>query len=84
MQAYQVIPISAADVVPTAQRMREAERMLIMIHGYVNKDGKNVISYEYAVGDKIESYVVTGAETLPTISPIYSTAAAWPEYLKLA
>lgn len=79
MQAYQVIPISAADVVPTAQRMREAERMLIMIHGYVNKDGKNVISYEYAVGDKIESYVVTGAETLPTISPIYSTAAEWPE-----
>ena len=79
MQTYQVIPITAADVIPTAQRMRDNGRMLIMIHGYVDKEGQKVISYEYATGDGIESYVVTGAEELPTISPIYSTAAEWPE-----
>ena len=79
MQDYQVIPITAADVVPTAEQMRAAGRMLIMIHGYVNKDGQKVVSYEYATDKGIASYSVTGADALPTISTIYSTAAEWPE-----
>jgi len=79
MQDYQVIPITAADVVPTAEQMRAAGRMLIMIHGYVNKDGQKVVSYEYATDKGIASYSVTGADALPTISAIYSTAAEWPE-----
>ncbi|MDO4732431.1 MAG: NADH-quinone oxidoreductase subunit C [Bacillota bacterium] len=79
MQNYQVIPITAADVVPTAERMRAAGRMLIMIHGYIDKDGNKLVSYEYATDQGIASYAVSGADVLPTISTIYSAAAEWPE-----
>ena len=50
-----------------------------MIHGYVDKEGKNVISYDYAVGSAIESYTVTGESVLPSIGDIYDQAAMWPE-----
>lgn len=79
MQDYQLIPISAADVLPTAEKMQSEGRMLIMIHGYVDKEGQKVVSYEYAVDGSIVSYTVTGANALPTISTIYATAAEWPE-----
>ena len=79
MQAYQVISISAAEVLPTAQKMHDAGRMLVMIHGYVDQEGQKVVSYEYATEQGITSYSVSGAEELPTISGVYDAAAAWPE-----
>ena len=79
MQDYQMIHIAADQVVPIAEQMRADGQMLIMIHGYVDKEDQKVISYEYATENGIASYTVTGADRLPTISTIYSTAAEWPE-----
>lgn len=79
MQEYRIIEISPEEVVPTAQRMREAGVFLAMIHGHVEDDGQNVIAYEYEIGSGIESYQVKGAKTLPSISGIYDAGAEWPE-----
>ncbi len=79
MQEYRRIDISKDEIVPTAERMRRDGRYLVMIHGFINKDGQTDVSYDYAVDPAIESYYVVGETVLPSIAPIYDTAAEWPE-----
>ncbi len=50
-----------------------------MIHAFINDNGKPNVSYEYEVGDTIESYTVDGEDVIPSISGIYDLAAEWPE-----
>ena len=64
---------------PTAEKMREEKRLLVMIHAYLEKDGTPVITYDYDDGPNILSYEVRGEKTVPTISHIYDAAAEWPE-----
>ncbi len=79
MQEYKKITITKDEVIPTAERMRKAGVALAMIHGFINDEGKPNISYEYEVGNGIESYTVDGESVLPSISGIYDLAAEWPE-----
>ena len=71
--------ITKDEVVSTAQKMKKAGNMLGMIHGYIDKEGRKVITYDYCVGENVESYEVVGEDVLPTVSEIYLAAAAWPE-----
>lgn len=79
MQEYKVFPIAKDQIVPLAERMRKEGRYLVMIHGYLNKEGQLDVSYDYAVDPAIESYHVVGEMKLPSIGEIYDTAATWPE-----
>ncbi len=79
MQEYKRIFITKDEVVPTAERMKAAGVQLAMIHAYLNKEGKGVVSYEYMVGTGIESYTVDGENVLPSIEPIYDLGAQWAE-----
>ncbi len=79
MQEYKVTQISKDQVVPLAERMKKAGRYLVMIHGYLNKEGQPVVSWDYSVPPAIESYQCVGETELPSISEIYDTAASWPE-----
>ena len=79
MQEYKRIDIAKDQVVPVAERMKKEGRFLVMIHGFIDKDGQIDISYEYAVDPAIESYHVVGERQLPSIGEIYDTAATWPE-----
>ena len=78
MQGYEKIVITKDDIVPTAERMRAEGRQMVMIHGFLTDSGFNV-SYEFEVGDNVESYTVETAESLPSIADIYDKAAEWPE-----
>ena len=60
MQEYKKIAITKDDVIPTAERMKKAGVALAMIHGFINDEGKPNISYEYEVGNGIESYTFDG------------------------
>lgn len=79
MQEYKKIAITKEQVVPTAKKMREKGIALAMIHGFINDEGKPNVSYEYEVGNGIESYTVDGESVLPSISSIYDLGAEWPE-----
>lgn len=79
MQEYKQIPITKEDVVPTALRMKHDGRFLVMIHGYLLKDGTQHVSWDYAVDPAVESYYIEGETALPSISDIYDEAARWPE-----
>lgn len=79
MQTYRRIPVQKDEIIPIAKKMRAEGIYLVMIHGYLDMEEVPVISYDYAVGEAIESYTVTGETEFPSISGIYDTAAEWPE-----
>lgn len=79
MQEYRKTIITKDQIVPIAERMRKEGHYLVMIHGFIDKDGQMDVSYDYAVDPAIESYHVVGETTLPSIGDIYDTAATWPE-----
>ena len=79
MQEYKRTDIGKEQILPLAERMRREGRQLVMIHGFINKEGLLDISYDYAVDPAIESYPVVGETVLPSIGEIYDTAATWPE-----
>lgn len=79
MQEYRRIDITRDQIVPIAERMRKSGRYLVMIHAFIDKDGQMDISYDYAVDPAIESYHIAGETKVPSIAPIYDTAAEWPE-----
>ena len=79
MQEYKRIDISKDQIVPVAERMWKAGVYLVMIHAFIDKEGRMDISWDYAVDPAIESYHVVGETVLPSIGAIYDTAATWPE-----
>lgn len=79
MQEYKRIDISKDQIVPVAEKMKKEGRYLVMIHGFVNKDGEMDISWDYAVEPVIESYHVVGETVFPSVGDLYDTAATWPE-----
>ena len=79
MQTNEKIQITPEEIVPTAEKMWAENRLLIMIHGHMEKDGTPVVSYDYDDGANVLSYEVRGHATLPTISHIYDAAAQWAE-----
>ena len=79
MQDYKMTEITRDEIVPIAERMRREGRQLVMIHAYVQKDGQEHISWDYEVGNCVESYYLLGEKNLPSIAGIYDAAAEWPE-----
>ena len=81
MQEYKRIDIGKDQIVPVAERMRKAGVYLVMIHAFIDKEGRMDISWDYAVDPAVESYHVVGETKVPSIGEIYDTAATWPERL---
>ena len=79
MQEYKRIDIGKDQIVPVAERMRKAGVYLVMIHAFIEKEGRMDISWDYAVDPAIESYHVVGEMKVPSVGEIYDTAATWPE-----
>ena len=79
MQTNTKISITKDEIVSTAQKMRDEGRLLIMIHGHLDKDDRPVITYDYSLGAEVASYEVVGESVVPSIEPIYSAAAEWAE-----
>ena len=79
MQEYKRIDIGKEQIVPVAERMRKAGVYLVMIHAFIDKEGRMDISWDYAVDPAIESYHVVGEMKVPSVGEIYDTAATWPE-----
>lgn len=79
MQEFKSFDIKKDEIVPLAQKMKDKGYRLVMIHGYVDKEGNNVVNYQYEVGNCIESYKIVGENVLPSISHIYDSSARWPE-----
>ena len=79
MPHYKRTDIGKEQIVPVAERRRKAGVYLVMIHAFIDKEGRMDISWDYAVDPAIESYHVVGEMKVPSVGEIYDTAATWPE-----
>ena len=79
MQTNSTIVIKREQVISTAEKMRRRNRLLVMIHGHLDKEGVPVVTYDYEDGANVLSYEVRGEKNLPSIAEIYDAAAAWAE-----
>ena len=79
MQEFKSFEIKKDEILTIAEKMKKDGRRIVMIQGYIDSEGQNVVCYQYVVGNCIESYYIKGQTELPSISHIYDLAAAWPE-----
>ena len=79
MQEYQINAITKDEILPLAERMKKAGHSLVMIHAWLDKDGRIVVSWDYAVKAAVESYQLVGETKLPSLGEVYDSAATWPE-----
>jgi NADH-quinone oxidoreductase subunit C len=79
VQEFKSFEMKKDEILTIAEKMKKNGRRIVMIQGYVDKSGQNVVCYQYAVDNCIESYYVKGQRELPSISHIYDLTAAWPE-----
>lgn len=79
MHKANFVAIKNEEVVKTAEAMKSNGNSLVVITGYVEKDGQPVICYSYDSGGNIETYKVTGESSIPSITGVYGVAAEWFE-----
>lgn len=66
-------------IIEVAQESRDRGYPLAVITGYIDKEGKTVITYSYDVNGDVYSYKCIDEQTLPSITPYYGIAAEWFE-----
>jgi len=71
--------IKKEEIISIAGQKKESGCPLVVIVGYMDKEGKPVIAYSYDVGGEIETYKCIGENKLPSITGIYGVAAEWFE-----
>ncbi|WP_139904215.1 NADH-quinone oxidoreductase subunit C [Clostridium thermarum] len=62
-----------------AQKFREEKRRLVIINGYIDKEGNNVVAYNFEIDGHIKTYLCKGYSTLPSLTGIYGGSAQWCE-----
>jgi hypothetical protein len=62
-----------------AEKLRRENRRLVIINGYIDKEGNNVVAYNFDIDGHIKTYLCKGYSTLPSITPIYGGSAQWCE-----
>ncbi|KYH35630.1 respiratory-chain NADH dehydrogenase, 30 Kd subunit [Clostridium tepidiprofundi DSM 19306] len=79
MENSGIVKISREELLPLAEKMSNEKRRLIIMNGYIDKDGNNVVVYNFDVDGQIITYECRGCSTLPTVTHIFKGAAQWCE-----
>jgi Ni,Fe-hydrogenase III component G len=79
MQVNNVTEITKEELLPLAKKMLKEKRRLVIMNGYINKQGDNVVAYNFDVDGQIKTYLCKGNKVLPSITPIYKGSAQWCE-----
>lgn len=79
MHKFDAEYVTKEELLPLVQRMLEEKRRLVIMNGYVDKEGNNVIAYNFDFDGDIKTYLCKGYRSIPSITPIYSASAQWCE-----
>jgi len=79
MHSFEVTFITKEEILPIAEKMRDKGKRLLIINGYIDKEGRNVIVYNFDICGEVKSYLCKGYSLLPSISSIYEGSAQWCE-----
>lgn len=79
MHKTDITYINKDEIVNMAGEMINQKRRLVIMNGYVNKEGENVIAYNFDIGGDIKTFICKGEKVFPTITHIYKGSAQWCE-----
>lgn len=71
--------ISKEEIIPVAEKMLKEKRRLLIMNGYIDKEEKKVIAYNYCIDGDVETYLCSGYDSIPSITGIYGGSAQWCE-----
>lgn len=79
MHKTDITYINKDEIVSMAEKMLSEKRRLVIMNGYVDKEGNNVIAYNFDIDGNLKTYICKGEKTFPTITHIYKGSAQWCE-----
>jgi Ni,Fe-hydrogenase III component G len=79
MHKFDSTVITKEELIPTVKKMLVEKRRLVIINGYIDKGGKNVVAYNFDIDGNVKTYLCKGYSVLPSITPIYGGSAQWCE-----
>ncbi len=79
MHKFQGIEITKEELIPLTEKMLKEKRRLVIMNGYVDKEGKNAVAYNFDVDGDLKTYLCKGYDSLPSITSIYGGSAQWCE-----
>lgn len=79
MHKFDSTDITKEELIPIAEKMLKEKRRLVIMNGYVDKEGKNVVAYNFDIDGDIKTYLCKGYSMLPSLTPIYGGSAQWCE-----
>lgn len=71
--------VTKEELLSVVQKMLEEKRRLVIMNGYVDKEGNNVVAYNFDIDGDIKTYLCKGYSSIPSITPIYGGSAQWCE-----
>jgi Ni,Fe-hydrogenase III component G len=79
MHKFDSTYITREELIPIAEKMLNEKRRLVIMNGYVDKEGSNVVAYNFDIDGDIKTYLCKGYSLLPSLTPIYKGSAQWCE-----
>lgn len=79
MHKTDITYINKDEIVKTAEEMLKEKRRLVIMNGYVDKEGNNVVAYNFDIDGNIKTFICKGEKVFPTITHIYKGSAQWCE-----
>lgn len=79
MHKFNAIYINSDELLSLVEKMFKEKRRLVIMNGYVDKEGKNVVAYNFDIDGELVTYILKGYDSLPSITSIYGGSAQWCE-----
>ncbi|KAJ53360.1 Ni,Fe-hydrogenase III component G [Clostridium tetanomorphum] len=79
MHKSDITYVSKDEIIKMAENMLNEKRRLVIMNGYVDKEGNNVIAYNFDIDGNLKTFICKGEKVLPTITHIYKGSAQWCE-----
>lgn len=79
MHSFEGYEISKEELINLAEKMKADRYKLLIINGYIDKEGRKVVAYNFDINGNIKTYLLRGYDSLPTLTKVYKGAAQWCE-----
>lgn len=79
MHDFDGVEVTKEEIINVAKNMFSEKRRLLIINGYINEEGQNVIAYNFDLGGPVRTYLLKGESRVASITSVYGGSARWCE-----
>ncbi|MEG1003091.1 NADH-quinone oxidoreductase subunit C [Clostridium sp.] len=79
MHEFDCSYINKDEIFKISEKMLEDKRRLVIMNGYINDKGENVICYNFDINGNIVTYKIVNEKEIPSITNVYKESASWCE-----